>query len=86
MTSKYFFIGSKAELLSPPHVFTAFGQEVTLAPDEADALILHQNLPLLPAKEFAATEGAEDRQLAARIALHEYREALRVKETTDGSI
>ena len=77
MTSKFVFIGDRAEILSTPHVFTSFGQTVDLDVAAADDLIVNQNFPILPADKFAATEGAADRPLAARIALHQYREALR---------
>lgn len=81
MTSKYVFIGSKAQVAA--HNFTEFGQVVDLDPAEATALVLNHNLPILPAEEFAGTEGEDDRPLAARIALHHYREELRApaKET-----
>ena len=80
MPSKFVFVGSKAEILGPPsYAFTAFGQTVDLDSTVANALILHQNFPLLPADEFAATESAPDHPHAARLALHDYRKALREK-------
>lgn len=72
----YIFVGSRAELVDPPLLLGAFGQCVDLEPVQATALILHQNFPLLPVDRFAKTEGETDRPLAARIALHEYREEL----------
>jgi hypothetical protein len=73
----FIFVGSKAEPLGKP--LTAFGQSVEMAQEVGDELILHQNIPMIPESEFAETEGAADRPLAARIALHHYREALREK-------
>jgi hypothetical protein len=76
MTSKFIFIGSRAEVLDTPHVFRAYGQEVDLNPSEVEAFILHQRIPLLPQDLFAATKDAKDPQLAAREALREYRQKL----------
>jgi hypothetical protein len=77
MTSKYVFVGSRAEILGPPSItLDHFGQEVSLDPAVAEKLIRENHVPLVPADKFAkATAGAADPELAARIALHEHREA-----------
>jgi len=72
MTSKYIFIGSRAELLGR-YLFTEFGQEVDLDQAEAESLVMHQRFPLVPADTFEATKSAPDHPLAAREALQKYR-------------
>jgi hypothetical protein len=79
--AKYIYVGSQAELVGTPYVFSAFGQPAELDDSEITMLV-KAGIHLIPEADFIAVQSEENPVSACWKAFDKFNEVLTTKEET----